>query len=153
VTAEDAGSIRSREEALAKQDLIFKDTFPGTLGVRIVETSRGHAVGELEIGPHTLHPGGYAHAGALAGFGDTVAAWATISSLDPDEDFTTIEFKSNFITGVRDGRLRAEATVVHRGRRTMVVDVKVRTVEDEPRLVSMMIVTQAVLKRADGGRS
>jgi 1,4-dihydroxy-2-naphthoyl-CoA hydrolase len=132
-------------DAIEKQDVIFKDTFPGMLGVHVEEASPGHAVATLEVGPSVRHPGGYAHGGALAGFGDTTAAWATFPALGEGEAFTTIEFKANFITGVTSGRLRAEAKSVHQGRRTMVLEVRITTDDDARRPVAMMIVTQAIL--------
>jgi len=133
-------------DAIEKQAVIFKDTFPGMLGVHVTEASPGHAVATLEVGPSTKHPGGYAHGGALAGFGDTTAAWATFPALGEGEAFTTIEFKANFITGVRSGRLRAEARSVHQGRRTMVLEVRITTDDEARRPVALMIVTQAILQ-------
>lgn len=129
-------------EAIAHQDVVFKDTFPGMLGVKILTATRDGATATMDVGPNTKHPGGYAHGGAIAGFGDTIAAWATFPGLQEGQAFTTIEFKTNFITGVASGTLLGEASVVHRGRRTIVLDVKI-TCDD--RLVAMMIVTQAVL--------
>lgn len=160
MTQRDAGNegpVPARiREAIARQHLVFEDTFPGALGVRIVEAAPGHAVGTMEVGPAQRHPGGYAHAGALAGFGDTVAAWATLAALREDETFTTIEFKANFLAGVTEGRLRAEASAVHRGKRTIVLEVKV-TADDggNKKMVCLMIVTQAVLGvgGAPGGES
>jgi 1,4-dihydroxy-2-naphthoyl-CoA hydrolase len=134
------------ELALEHQEEIFKDTFPGTLGVRIVEVEKGKAVGLLEVGPNVRHPGGYAHGGALAGFGDTCAAWATFPALAQGEIFTTIEVKANFISGVTDGRLRGEAVQIHKGGRTMVIEVRIYTDDDERRLVAVMLVTQAILR-------
>lgn len=134
------------ELAIEHQEEIFKDSFPGTLGVRIVEVGEGRATGLLDIGPHVRHPGGYAHGGALAGFGDTVAAWATFPLLAKGEIFTTIEFKANFISGVTDGRLRGEAVSIHKGGRTIVIEVRIFTDDDEHRLVAVMLVTQAILK-------
>lgn len=141
------GPLQARiDEAIAKQEVIFRDSFPGALGVRIVEASAGRAVGVLDVGPSVKHPGGYAHGGAIAGFGDTVAAWATFPALGPDEVFTTIEFKANFIIGVQQGRLRAEASVVHRGRRTMVIEVRIFDDADAERApVAIMLVTQAII--------
>ena len=147
MTSQDAGfegPLQARlDDAIAQQDIIFKDTFPGMLGVRITEAREGFAAAELDVGPQVRHPGGYAHGGAVAGFGDTVAAWATFPSLAVDETFTTIEFKTNFITGVTDGALRGEARVVHKGGRTMVLDVRITSGE---KLVAVMLVTQAILK-------
>ena len=150
MTGKDAGiegpHPRNLAEAIAKQDTIFANTFPGMLGVHVTEASAGHAIATLDVGPSSRHPGGYAHGGALAGFGDTTAAWATFPALGDGEAFTTIEFKANFITGVTSGRLRAEATSVHQGRRTMVLEVRITTDDDERRPVALMLVTQAILQ-------
>jgi uncharacterized protein (TIGR00369 family) len=151
MTREDFGGIEgplaSRvDEALAHQDTIFKDSFPGNLGVRVIDAAPGRAVGLLDVGTKVKHPGGFAHGGAIAGFGDTVAAWATFPALGEGEIFTTIEFKTNFITAVTGGTLRAEATQIHKGGRTMVIEVRVTTDDDEQRLVAVMIVTQAILR-------
>lgn len=149
MTAEDAGFSGpvppSLDEAVRDQHLFFKDTFPGVIGVQILEAGPGKAVGTMEVGPSVRHPGGYAHGGALAGFGDTVAAWATFPLLGPGEIFTTIEFKTNFITGITDGTVRAEALAVHKGSRTIILEVRITTTDAPQKLVAIMIVTQAVL--------
>lgn len=134
-------------EAIANQDQIFADTFPGMLGVRMLTAGIDGATATVEVGPSVRHPGGYAHGGAIAGFGDTIAAWATFPHLAPGESFTTIEFKANFITGVANGVIHGRATVAHRGRRTMVVEVRM-TAGDK--LVALMTVTQAVLSPRSG---
>ena len=141
------GPIQDRiDEAVANQDVIFRNTFPGVLGVRITSASLNAASGTLEVDERGRHPGGFAHGGALAGFGDTVAAWATFPSLAPGEIFTTIEFKANFIAGVQSGRLLADARAIHRGKRTMVIDVKITT--EDGALVAVMSVTQAIIAKA-----
>ncbi|MHB8513249.1 MAG: PaaI family thioesterase [Actinomycetota bacterium] len=154
MTAVDAGfegpTPENLEEAIRNQDLVFKDTFPGMLGVHIVSVTKDSATATLEVGPNVKHPGGYAHGGAIAGFGDTLAAWATFPSLKPGQSFTTIEFKANFITGVSDGTLFAESKVVHRGRRTVVIEI---TIKQKESLVALMIVTQAILGSANGSSS
>ncbi|HEX9695379.1 MAG TPA: PaaI family thioesterase [Actinomycetota bacterium] len=149
MTREDAGlegpTVGRMADAVRNQDAIFRDTFPGMLGVKVVSVTDEVTTGEMAVGPNVRHPGGSAHGGAIAGFGDTLAAWATMARLSDGEGFTTIEFKSNFVAGVADGTLTGEATVAHRGRRTIVVEVRISSAG---KLVAIMIVTQAVL----GGR-
>ena len=141
------GPVQARiDEAVANQDAIFRDTFPGMLGVKITKAAPNYAEGTLVVDQRVKHPGGYAHGGAISGFGDTIAAWATFPTLQPGEIFTTIEFKTNFITAVTDGTLRAEAKQIHKGGRTMVIEVRITTNDDERTLVAIMIVTQAILK-------
>lgn len=150
MTREEAGlegPLQDRiDEAVARQEEIFRDSFPGMLGVRVLGAADGYAKAVIEVDGRVKHPGGSAHGGALAGFGDTCAAWATFPSLAPGEIFTTIEFKANFIAGVSSGRLIGEARAIHRGRRTMLIEVKIATDEPEPRLVCVMLVTQAILQ-------
>ena len=153
MTRDDAGiegPLQARiDEAVAKQDLIFRDSFPGLIGVRITDARPGYARGTIEVDSRVRHPGGYAHGGALAGFGDSIAAWATFPSLAEGEIFTTIEFKANFLAGVTGGGLVGEATAVHKGTRKMVIEVKISTDDAEGRLVAAMLVTQAILKPRD----
>ena len=150
MTREDAGfegpSAGNVDEAIRNQAAVFKDSFPGMLGVHILTASREGATATLAVGPSVLHPGGYAHGGAIAGFGDTIAAWATFPNLAASQSFTTIEFKANFISGVSGGTLYGDARVVHAGRRTIVLEVRI--CDDAKRLVAIMIVTQAVLGSA-----
>jgi uncharacterized protein (TIGR00369 family) len=49
---------------------------------------------------------------------DTVAGMASGLNLKPGQGFLTVEFKINFLRSVREGRVSAEATAVHIGRRT-----------------------------------
>lgn len=151
MTKEDLGGLEgpfdgSIEDAVANQASIFRGTFPGALGVVIEQARPGYALGTLEVGPAVRHPGGFAHGGAIAGFGDTIAAWATFPALAPGEIFTTIEFKANFISSVQDGTLRGEATALHAGGRTHVIEVKISTDGPQARLVAVMTVTQAILR-------
>lgn len=140
------GPLQARiDEAVANQDAIFRDTFPGMLGVRITKAAPDYAEGTLTVDQRVKHPGGYAHGGAISGFGDTIAAWATFPSLAPGEIFTTIEFKANFLAGVSGGGLRGEGRAIHRGARTMVIDVRITTDDDERKPVAVMLVTQAII--------
>jgi uncharacterized protein (TIGR00369 family) len=97
----------------------------------------------MPVRSHHLHPGGFVHSGATTTLADSVAAWATITLLDEDQGFSTIEFKTNFFAAVAGGVLIAEARALHRGRRTIVLESRV--VDQDSRLVALMVVTQAVL--------
>lgn len=138
------------DEALQRQEAIFRNTFVESLGVTIEDLADGFAVAAADVGPRFKHPGGFAHGGAIAGLGDTAAAWATMSVIGEGETHSTIEFKANFLRSVSEGKLRAEARVVHRGRKTIVCDVRITTADEEARLIALMTVTEAVLPLAEG---
>ena len=74
------------------------------------------------------------------------SAAATLAFLNlPDGATTsTIEAKTNFLAAVREGAVTARAALVHRGRTTIVVQTDVT--DDDERLVSRTLQTQAVLE-------
>jgi 1,4-dihydroxy-2-naphthoyl-CoA hydrolase len=131
------------ESALAQQSKIFEGTLVEALGIEITSAAAGKATASMPVGLHTMHPGRFVHGGAIATLGDSCAAWATLPSLDPGWNFSTIQFQVNFMRPVTEGVLHATATEVHSGSRTQVLEVRVT--DDADRLVGTMTVTQALL--------
>src|SRR5579875_1203743 len=72
-------------------------TFPGNLGIELVEIGERRVRGVMAVDRRHLHPGGYVHGGAWVAFADTVAAWGTMRNLPPNRGFTTA-------SGPRSGR-------------------------------------------------
>ncbi len=118
-------------------------TLPGLLGMRFVEARPERVVAELAIRDDLRTVGGALHGGTLMAFADTVGAAATIINLPPGASTTTLESKTNFFAAGRSGIVRAEATPLHRGKRTMVW--QTRVTDEAGRLLSLTIQTQMVL--------
>jgi len=116
---------------------------PRLLGIRFVEASPDRVVAELEMREELETGGGRAHGGTLMAFADTVGAVATVINLQPGTWTTTLESKTNFISAA-DGLLRAEATPIHKGRRTQVW--QTRVTDESDRLISLTTQTQMVLE-------
>jgi uncharacterized protein (TIGR00369 family) len=121
----------------------FHGTLPGLLGLRIVEASPERVVAELAVRDELRTAGGALHGGTLMALADTVGAVATVLNLPPGAGTTTIESKTNFMAAGRTGAVRAEATPLHRGKRTMVW--QTRVTDETGRLLSVTIQTQMVL--------
>lgn len=121
----------------------FKGTLAETLGIRFVEASAERVIAELEYGPALTTIGGAIHGGTLMAFADTVGATATVLNLPTGASTTTLESKTNFFAPGRGGTIRAEATPLHRGRRTHVW--QTRVTDESGRLLSLTIQTQMVL--------
>jgi len=124
----------------------FKGTLVELLGIRFVEGDRDHVVAELTYREALTTVGGSFHGGALMAFADTVGAAATVLNLPDGASTTTLESKTNFFAGARAGTIRAEATPLHRGRRTHVW--QTRVTDENGRLLSLTIQTQMVLPAA-----
>jgi 1,4-dihydroxy-2-naphthoyl-CoA hydrolase len=120
-------------------------TMAGLMGIRFVEASPDRVVAVLELREELQNGGGIAHGGTLMAFADTVGATATVVNLPPGTWTTTLESKTNFLAGGR-GTLQAEATPLHKGRRTMVW--QTRVTDESGRLVSMTTQTQMVISDA-----
>ena len=118
-------------------------TLAALLGIRFVETSPDRVVAELLIRDDLRTVGGALHGGALMALTDTVGAAATILNLPPGAGTTTLESKTNFFAAGRAGLVRAEATPLHRGKRTMVW--QTRVTDGAGRLLAQTIQTQMVL--------
>jgi 1,4-dihydroxy-2-naphthoyl-CoA hydrolase len=119
-------------------------SFPGDLGIELVEIADDAVTGRMVVDRRHLHPGGYVHGGAWVAFADSVAAWGTMRNLPPGQNFTTVELKVNvFTSGGMGDELLARGEPLHRGRRTQVWEVRVRKGD---RLAANFVCTQMVLE-------
>jgi uncharacterized protein (TIGR00369 family) len=85
------------------------------------------------------------HGGAIMALADSVGAAATLINLPEDaKGTTTLESKTNFIGGAKEGTtVIATATPIHRGRRTQVWQTRLET--EDGKLVALVTQTQMVL--------
>jgi 1,4-dihydroxy-2-naphthoyl-CoA hydrolase len=110
------------------------------LGIRIVETTPDKVVGELEVRDELKTVGPAVHGGTLMAFADTVGAIGTAAL---GFKTATLESKTNFFAAATAGKLRAEATPLHKGKRSHVW--QTRITDDSGRLLSLTIQTQMIL--------
>jgi uncharacterized protein (TIGR00369 family) len=87
---------------------------------------------------------GVLHGGYLMALADSAAATLAFLNLPEGATTSTIEAKTNFVAAVREGVVTARASLVHKGRTTIVVQTDVT--DDAGRLVSRTLQTQAVLQ-------
>lgn len=89
---------------------------------------------------------GALHGGAVVALADTCAAVGTINLLPEGRTTVTSELKVNFIANIKSGAAVAEARLLHRGRLTMVWEVKIFE-EGTRRLLAAASMTFVVLER------
>jgi 1,4-dihydroxy-2-naphthoyl-CoA hydrolase len=123
----------------------MKMPFAELKGVKFTEADKDRVVARMVVRPDlcTLHH--TIHGGAVMALADSVGAAATVINLPEDaKGTTTIESKTNFIGGAKEGSiLIATATPVHRGRRTQVWQTRLET--EDGKLVAVVTQTQMVL--------
>lgn len=123
----------------------MKMPFAELKGVTFTEAEKDRVVARMLVRPDLCTLGHTIHGGAIMAFADSVGAAATVVNLPEDaKGTTTIESKTNFIGGAREGTtLIATATPVHRGRRTQVWQTRLET--EDGKLVAVVTQTQMVL--------
>jgi uncharacterized protein (TIGR00369 family) len=110
------------------------------LGMRFVEAGPDRVVAELDIREELTTVGGAVHGGTLMALADTVGAAGTAAM---GLATATLESKTNFFAAATAGRLRAESTALHKGRRTHVW--QTRVTDERGRLISLTLQTQMIL--------
>jgi uncharacterized protein (TIGR00369 family) len=114
-----------------------------TLGMKLVQFGDGKATLKMNVDRKFHNPMGTLHGGVMTDLADACMGIATMSTLGKDETFTTLELKMNFIRPVIEDELTAEASVLHRGRKVVLVESVVKNREGKD--VARGTATQMVL--------
>jgi len=111
------------------------------LGMRFLEVTPDRVVAELDVREEVCTLGGAIHGGTLMALADTVGAIGTLAS---GCKTATAESKTNFFSAaMKGGKVRAESTALHKGKRTHVW--QTRVTREDGKLVSLTIQTQMIL--------
>ena len=126
---------RSRENGVPVARLI---------GFEPSEIGNGKAIVTLQAGPQHANPMGTLHGGILCDIADAAMGMAFASTLSEQESFTTVELKINFFRPVWQAQLRAEGTVIHRGKTVGYMECDVT--DENKRLIAKASSTCVVLR-------
>jgi uncharacterized protein (TIGR00369 family) len=136
----------SMSPAAAPDPASLNDAMPftKTIGISFSAYTAEQVRARLEWAESLCTAGGLLHGGAVMALADsTGAACAFLNLPDGAGGTTTIESKTNFLRGVRDGYVDATSRPLHVGRTVVVVETDVR--DDKERLVARVLQTQLVL--------
>jgi len=114
------------------------------LDIEIVEAAKAGVRGRLFVRPEVCTSGDILHGGAIMAFADTLGATGASLNLPDGAGTTTIESKTNFISGAKVGTwVEAESLPLHIGRRSSVW--QTRITKEGGKLVAVVTQTQMVL--------
>ncbi|WP_055478075.1 PaaI family thioesterase [Sphaerimonospora mesophila] len=102
----------------AATQVLDSQPFSRVIGARLVEFEPGRATLEIDIRDDLRQQNGFLHGGVLAYAADNALTFAAGSVLGPA--VLTGGFSVNYLRPARGGTLRAQAVVVHAGRRQAV---------------------------------
>ncbi|WP_438312029.1 hotdog fold thioesterase [Sporosarcina sp. FA9] len=124
----------------------MEDTMMGALGIKVIELSAERAVATMPVHAATHQPFGLLHGGASVALAETIASVATWNLVDQENELAVgLEINANHIRGKKDGIVTAIATPLHKGRTTMVWDIKI--VDEEENLICISRCTMAIVKK------
>jgi uncharacterized protein (TIGR00369 family) len=124
----------------------IRETMPlaATLGIRGPSLSKDEVVLELDWAPELCTSGGLLHGGVVMALADSAGGACAFLNLPEGSTGTaTIESKTNFLAGVKEGTVTATSHLLHKGSRTIVVETEVH--RSDGRLAAKVTQTQAVL--------
>jgi uncharacterized protein (TIGR00369 family) len=130
-------------DALDGTALVATMPFAVAAGVEIDAASAEEVTGGMAWDADRCTIAGALHGGALMTLADSLGAVCAFLNLPAGAMTSTIESKTNFFRGVREGRAHATSTPLHVGRTTIVVQTDVR--DDAGRHIARVTQTQAVI--------
>lgn len=124
----------------------IKDTAVTTLGIELVELSPDRVVMTMPVGPKTHQPAGVLHGGASVLLAETAASIASEINVDTQKHAVVgMEINANHIKSKSDGIVTAVASPLHKGRKTMVWEIKIS--DENEKLVCISRCTVAVIDK------
>jgi uncharacterized protein (TIGR00369 family) len=114
------------------------------IGFETENIGEGRATVTFAAGSQHANTMGTLHGGILCDIADAAMGMAFASTLAPNESFTTIELKTNFFRPIWQARLKAEGTVVQRGRTIGYVECTIT--DEQNRVIAKAASTCMVLR-------
>ena len=115
------------------------------MGLEFTHADPDRVVATMLVRPDLCTMTGRVHGGALMAMADSVGAAATVINLPEGAATTTVESKTNFLASAPEGStITAEATPIHKGRRTQVWQTRITTANGK--LAALVTQTQIVLE-------
>jgi uncharacterized protein (TIGR00369 family) len=116
--------------------------FAVLIGIELLEAGPGLVRGKLAWKPELCTAGGLMHGGVLMSLADTCGGVCAFLNLPAGAIGTaTIESKTNFLRGVREGAVTASTRPLHSGRTTIVLETEIA--REDGSLVAKVTQTQA----------
>jgi uncharacterized protein (TIGR00369 family) len=117
--------------------------FADVLHMELTAAAPDEVAGRLAWREDLCTTAGVLHGGVLMALADSVGALCAFLNLPEGATTSTIESKTNFFRGVREGAVHATARPLHVGRTTIVVQTDL--VDDRGKRVAQTTQTQAVI--------
>jgi 1,4-dihydroxy-2-naphthoyl-CoA hydrolase len=124
-------------------EMVAMMPFATVLGIELAAATADEVSASMAWRPELCTTFGAMHGGAMMAMADSTGAVCAFLNLPAGATTSTIESKTNFFRGVREGSVHATSRPLHVGRTTIVVQTDL--VDDRGKRVAQVTQTQAVL--------
>ncbi|MHA2098032.1 MAG: PaaI family thioesterase [Candidatus Kariarchaeaceae archaeon] len=100
------------------------------IGYKLVDYGEGRAIFSMRADKRHHNPMGGVHGGILCDIADAAMGIAFVTTLNENENFTTINLQINYLRAIEEGDLVAEGIVNKRGKTIGYVECNVKDSED-----------------------
>ncbi len=122
---------------------VLKGTLMEALDIELIEFSPDCIVMTMPVTSKTKQPAGLLHGGASVALAESAASLGTYLNIDRTKQTAVgLEINANHIRSVKAGKVKATAIPLHRGRTTMVWEIKITN--EEEKLVCISRCTVAI---------
>lgn len=104
---------------------------------------KGKVWTELEINPDLINPQGALFGGYITAVADEILGIVVLSTLEDDESIVTSSSSMHFFRPIKAEKIRIEASVINRGRKTAVSEIFFYT--EDKKLAAKGSATQTIL--------
>jgi 1,4-dihydroxy-2-naphthoyl-CoA hydrolase len=124
----------------------IKGTIIETLDIKMVEVGADRVVCTMPVGPKTRQPFGMLHGGASLVLAETAASIGASLHIDQENQIAVgMEINANHLRSVSDGMVTAVAVPLHKGRKSMVWDIRIT--DGQNRLICVSRCTVAITSK------
>ena len=131
---------------LPPADLVAMMPFAAGMGIEVSAAAPAEVQASMAWRPELCTTFGAMHGGAMMAMADSIGALCAFLNLPAGATTSTIESKTNFFRGLREGTLHSTSSPLHVGRTTIVIQTDL--VDDRGKHVARVTQTQAVLQPA-----
>ncbi|MGQ9558634.1 MAG: hotdog fold thioesterase [Desulfurispora sp.] len=131
--------------------LNHEKTIHKSLGIEIEKATPEEVVLTMPVDERTHQPFGILHGGASVVLAESAASIGAYLNCDPSRQAAVgLEINANHIRPKRSGTVRARAIPLHKGRSTMVWEIKIT--DEQEKLICVSRCTMAIVELASFGQ-
>ncbi|WP_042353869.1 hotdog fold thioesterase [Bacillus rubiinfantis] len=125
---------------------MVENTLLDALGIEITHLEEGKVIATMPVDERTRQPFGILHGGASVALAETVASLGAYEMVNKETQAVAgLEINANHVRPKSDGTVTAIGTVLHRGKTTMVWDIKI--IDEQDRLICVSRCTMAIINK------